>query len=187
MMRSRIVQLQFILFFLAMSACVNPPAATPAVEESQDGFQLTSDAFGEGEIIPTRYTYAMSNQCSGENYSPSLRWSGAPAGTQSFALTVVDPDGGNWVHWVLFNIPAQASGLDEAIAGLGTGTPGKNSYGAAGWGGPCPPSGTHRYVFTLTALDTTLELADNASLDDLMRAMQGHILAQAQLTGLRSK
>ena len=173
-----------LVLLLAVSACANPPAETLTVV---NGFQLTSAAFSEGETIPTRYTYAMGNQCSGENYSPPLSWSDTPAETQSFAMTVVDPDGGNWVHWVLFNIPADVTELKESLAGLGTGTPGMNSFGAAGWGGPCPPSGTHRYVFTLAALDTMLELPENASLDNLTQAMDGHILAQSQLTGIRSR
>ena len=92
------VSVLILLLLLAVSACANPPAETLTVA---NGFHITSAAFGEGETFTTRYSYAMGSQCSGENYSPLLGWSGAPAETESFAITVVDPDGGNWV---LFNI-----------------------------------------------------------------------------------
>jgi Raf kinase inhibitor-like YbhB/YbcL family protein len=134
-----------------------------------------------------RYTYSMFGQCGGENYSPALAWTGAPAGTKSFVITVIDPDGGNWLHWLQFNIPADATSLPEAVGGPEVGVKGKNSFGSLGYGGPCPPSGTHHYIFTLYALDATLDLKEGAQLNDLTKAMDGHILAQAQLTGIKRR
>ena len=154
------------------------------------GLTLTSGAFSEGGSIGDRYTYSMEGQCSGSNISPPLQWSGAPAGTQSFALTVVDPDGGDWVHWSAYNIPATATGLSEGQPGdavLADGTlQGINSFGTVGYGGPCPPSGNHRYVHTLYALDTTLSLSGGEEFATLNSMMQGHILGQAALTGMRA-
>ena len=146
-------------------------------------FELTSTAFGQGEPIPRRYT------CDGEDISPPLQWSDPPQGTQSFALIADDPDApmGTWVHWVLYNIPAQARGLPEAVssdAELPDGSRhGQNSWRRLGYGGPCPPSGTHRYFFKLYALDAQLDLAAGANKKQLLRAMEGHVLAQAELMG----
>ena len=134
-----------------------------------------------------KYTYKMGGQCDGENYSPTLAWTGAPAETGSFAVTLVDPDGGNWVHWVQFNIPAEVTSLPETIAGPAVGVKGNNGFYSLGYGGPCPPGGTHHYVFTLYALDTALELDEGATLNAVLAAMEGHILAEAQLTGLRTR
>jgi Raf kinase inhibitor-like YbhB/YbcL family protein len=159
-----------------------PEAATQPV-----AFTLSSPAFKDGEEMNNRYAFSMFGQCSGENYSPALAWTGAPAGTQSFAITVIDPDGNNWLHWLQFNIPAGATGLPEAVGGPDIGIKGKNDFGNLGYGGPCPPSGTHHYVFTLYALDTKLDLKEGAKLNDLTKAMDGHILAQAQLTGLKKR
>ena len=146
-------------------------------------FELTSTAFGQGEPIPRRYT------CDGEDISPPLQWSDPPQGTQSFALIADDPDApmGTWVHWVLYNIPAQARSLPEAVssdAELPDGSRhGQNSWRRLGYGGPCPPSGTHRYFFKLYALDAQLDLAAGTNKKQLLRAMEGHILAQAELMG----
>lgn len=149
-------------------------------------FTLTSSAFAENGNIADLYTYSMGNQCSGENFSPPLAWSGAPESAKSFLLTMIDPDGGNWVHWLLVNIPADTTSLEEAVNGQEIGIPGRNSFGENGYGGPCPPSGTHRYVFTLYALDTTLESAAGVTLKEVNSLIKGHILGQCQLTGLRS-
>jgi Raf kinase inhibitor-like YbhB/YbcL family protein len=149
-------------------------------------FILASTAFKDGETIPLKYAYLMSGQCHGENYSPPLFWTGTPAGTQSFAVTMYDPDGGNWVHWVQFNIPSDQSDLPEAVGGPSIGIKGVNSFHKVRYGGPCPPSGTHNYVFTLYALDTLLSLSQGATKAQVDAAMQGHILQQAQLTGKRS-
>jgi len=146
--------------------------------------ELTSSAFHEGGSIPSRYT------CDGKNISPSLRWSGAPAGTKSFALIADDPDApaGAWAHWLLWNLPASVKELDKGLPAspqLAEGTfQGKNDFGRNGYGGPCPPSGTHHYVFKLYALDTKLTLKSDASRPNVEAAMKDHILAQASLIGV---
>jgi hypothetical protein len=145
--------------------------------------QLTSTAFSDGTMIPKRFT------CDGEDLSPPLSWSGLPAGTRSLAMICDDPDApvGTWDHWVLFNIPATVTGLPEnvpATASLDDGSVhGNNSWERLGYGGPCPPGGTHRYFFKLYALDTELNLKTGATKSQLVRAMEGHILDQVQLMG----
>jgi Raf kinase inhibitor-like YbhB/YbcL family protein len=143
---------------------------------------IKSDAFANGQSIPAKYT------CTGKNISPALMWNDPPAGTQSFALIVDDPDApvGTWVHWVLFNIPANARSLQES-ADTSTMSVGKNSSGNMKYDGPCPPSGTHRYFFKLYALDSTLSLSPGATKEQLLDAMKGHILAQSELMGNFSK
>lgn len=152
----------------------------------QEGkMKLESSDFAQGSIIPQRYT------CGGENVSPHLEWGDAPAGTKSFALIVDDPDApaGIWVHWLLYNIPGERRGLPEnieTIPKLDDGIlQGRNDFGKTGYGGPCPPHGhgPHRYVFKLYALDDDLELPPGAQKAALERAMQGHILAQAEIMG----
>ena len=148
---------------------------------------LTSNAFASGQNIPSKYS------CLGREISPDLSWTGAPVATKSFALIVDDPDApmGTWVHWVMYNIPATTNSLSEAApAGeqLSDGSlQGKNSSGNLGYNGPCPPSGTHRYFFKLYALDTLLSLSSGVRKDQLLKAMDGHILAQGELMGTFSK
>ncbi|NLF77063.1 MAG: YbhB/YbcL family Raf kinase inhibitor-like protein [Chloroflexi bacterium] len=144
--------------------------------------QITSPAFSEGGSIPAKFT------CTGENVSPALAWTGAPDGVRSCALIMDDPDAprGTWVHWVVFNLPGDRSDLPEAV-GQAAGVQGTNSWGRTGYGGPCPPSGTHRYFFKLYVLDTALNLKAGASKEDVLRAMEGHILAQGQLMGTYHK
>ena len=145
--------------------------------------QITSSAFLEGEMIPTQYS------CDGPDVSPDLSWSGIPEGAQSLALICDDPDApmGTWVHWVLFNIPVSADGLPAEIppdAALENGARhGTNDFSRLGYGGPCPPGGTHRYYFKLYALDTELDMDSGITKAQLMEAMQGHILAEGQLMG----
>jgi Raf kinase inhibitor-like YbhB/YbcL family protein len=177
----------------APTATSAPPAqtVTPSAPPDEGGqtmpFELTSTAFGPGEPIPRRYT------CDGEDLSPPLAWGDPPQGTQSFALIADDPDApvGTWVHWVLYDLPAGTRGLPEEVppdADLPDGSRhGKNSWRRLGYGGPCPPSGTHRYFFKLYALDTTLALNAGANKEQLLRAMEGHILAQAELMGVYSR
>lgn len=144
-------------------------------------FTLTTSAFTEGGTIPAKFT------CEGANVSPELSWSDAPASTRSYVLIVDDPDApvGTFTHWVLFDIPADRASLAE---GTGTvGVTGKNDFGRAGYGGPCPPRGhgPHRYYFTLYALDSaTLKLKSGAGRREVETALRGHILAQAQYLGL---
>lgn len=145
--------------------------------------EITSSAFSEGQMIPTRHT------CDGPDVSPDLAWSGVPEKTQSLALICDDPDApvGTWVHWVVFNLPAGADGLPaemppDAILENGA-RHGINDFRKLGYGGPCPPGGTHRYFFKLYALDTALELESGITKARLLEAMEGHILAEAQLMG----
>jgi len=145
---------------------------------------VSSSAFQEGGKIPAKYT------CEEQDVSPAITWGEPPAETQSFALIMDDPDapGGVFTHWVLFNLPANSRELPEAMptqAQLPNGSlQGKNDFGKAGYGGPCPPSGRpHRYQFTLYALDQPLDLKAGASKKSVIDAMQGHILAQGRLTG----
>ena len=149
-------------------------------------FTLTSPSFTDGAAIPSRHT------CDGPDRSPALSWSGAPSGTQAFALIVDDPDtpAGIWAHWVLFNLPASTAGLPENVArtdtlpDLGGATQGRNDSRKIGYAGPCPPPGKpHRYFFKLAALDGPLELRSGATRADLERAMEGHVLGDAQLMG----
>jgi len=146
--------------------------------------QLTSSAFENGQPIPKRHTG------DGEDVSPSLVWSDPPKETKAFALICDDPDAprGTWVHWVMFNLPAHARELAEAVpisATLTTGAKqGTNDFGNLGYGGPAPPRGKpHRYFFKLYALDRTLDLAAGATKDQILAACQGHILTEAQLMG----
>ena len=145
---------------------------------------VSSTAFQEGDGIPSKYT------CQGQDVSPPLAWSEPPAGTQSLALIMDDPDapGDVFTHWVIFNIPSSSRELAEAVpaqAQLPSGTlQGKNDFGRIGYGGPCPPPGhPHRYQFTLYALDRPLDFKAGASKKQVLDGKQGHILAQAQLTG----
>lgn len=141
---------------------------------------LMSGAFSEGGSIPKKYT------CDGEDHSPNLSWSGIPAGTQSLVLIADDPDApsGTFVHWVLYDLPADLTGLPEGGAGQGVGVQGTNSFRKKGYNGPCPPKGNpHRYYFKLYALDKKLNLKEGASKADVEKAMQGHILAQGQTMG----
>lgn len=149
-------------------------------------FTLSSSAFTQGQPIPAAYS------CKGRDISPALAWTEPPANTQSFALIMDDPDApaGTWVHWVIYNIPASTRGLPEGVptdAQLSDGSlQGTTSARSTGYHGPCPPSGTHRYFFKLYALDTTLSIA-SANKEKLLKAMDGHILAQTELMGTFSK
>ena len=150
---------------------------------------ITSTAFAPNGAIPARYT------CEGDDASPPLAWSGAPAGTRSFALIVDDPDAPDpaaprttWVHWVLYNIPAASAALAEAVKSLPEGTrEGVNDWKRTGYGGPCPPIGRHRYFHKLYALDTLLPDLQRPNKAALERAMDGHVLAQAALIGTYEK
>jgi Raf kinase inhibitor-like YbhB/YbcL family protein len=147
------------------------------------GFTLSSGAFHEGGRIPEKYSRK------GGNISPPLAWSGVPASATTLALIVDDPDApsGVFVHWLLYRIPATVSALKEHLPDtpeLPDGSrQGRNGFGGVGYGGPQPPSGTHRYVFHLYALDFTPDLAAGASRDELQRAMRGHILQETELVG----
>lgn len=141
--------------------------------------RLRSSAFENNQLIPSKYT------CQGEDVNPPLIIEGTPEGAVSLALIVDDPDApiGTWVHWVVFDIPLFVSIKENAIPGK----QGINDFGKRDYGGPCPPSGTHRYFFKIYALDRELGLKEGLDKDALERAMQGHILAQAELIGLYKK
>ena len=144
---------------------------------------ITSPAFKDGQLIPAKYT------CDGDDISPPLQWQPTSPPAKSFALISDDPDApiGTWVHWVMWNIPADANHLPESIEPikeLPDGTKqGVNDFGQHGYGGPCPPRGTHRYYFKIYALDTMLNLPDNAKKQALLDAVKGHILAEGSLMG----
>jgi Raf kinase inhibitor-like YbhB/YbcL family protein len=142
-------------------------------------FTLTSSAFAAGAAIPARFT------CDDADVSPPLAWAGAPSATQSLVLIVRDPNARDFVHWVAYEIPGGTSGsLPEAIApSAPSPRQGRNDFGKDGYGGPCPPSGTHHYVFRLAALDVTLGLAGGKKAEEIEAAMDGHVLATAELTG----
>lgn len=168
-------------------ACARAPASEETVIMKSE-MSLESPAFADGESIPRKYT------CEGEDISPPLRWSEIPERTQSLALIVDDPDAPDpmnpkrtWVHWVLYEIPADATGLPEDGA-LPVGTrEGVNDWGRTGYGGPCPPIGTHRYFFKLYALDAALGDLGQPTKARLEQAMTGHILAQTELVGTYRK
>ena len=144
---------------------------------------LTSTAFRAGEMIPKQYT------CDGKNVSPPLSWTDIPGGTKSLALICDDPDapGGTWVHWVLFNFPVDAAGIPEQVPpgrSLENGArQGINDFRRIGYGGPCPPGGTHRYYFKLYALDSFLESDSGITKNELLEIMDTHILAETELMG----
>ncbi len=150
-------------------------------------FILSSSAFKNKETIPDEYT------CAGENCSPPLLWKNVPSNAKSLVLIVDDPDAPNrtWVHWVVFNIPIEIEGFE---ANLQNNTNinkklnfGKNDFKTQRYGGPCPPSGTHRYFFKLYALDCTLKNPSGSTKAEIENAMEGHILGIAELIGLFSK
>ncbi len=144
---------------------------------------VTSAAFQEGGMIPKKYT------CDGADISPPLAWSTAPEAAKSIALICDDPDApmGTWVHWVVYDLPRQSTGLPEGVRVSekieGGGSQGVSDFRKLGYGGPCPPSGTHRYFFKVYALDAKLELGGKVTKAQLLKAMEGHILAEGQLMG----
>jgi Raf kinase inhibitor-like YbhB/YbcL family protein len=167
------------------------PASGDAKGASSMTLSLTSSAFVEGGEIPTRYT------CEGQGVSPPLAWSELPSGTRSLALIVDDPDAPDpkapkmtWVHWVLYNLPPTTGQLPEAVerTALPAGTrEGLNDWKLPGYGGPCPPIGRHRYFHKLYALDAVLPDLGQPTKAQLEKAIQGHVLAQAELVGTYEK
>ena len=164
------------------------PVAPAAAAELPAALALTSPAFQPSEAIPRDHT------CQGADRSPALSWTGLPAGTRSLVLIVDDPDAPDpkaprmtWVHWVLYNLPADSAGLPEGGA-LPVGTlEGLNDWKRTGWGGPCPPVGRHRYFFKLYALDAPLPDLNQPSKAQVEQAMTGHVLGQATLMGTYQK
>lgn len=166
---------------LLVGACsASPPSVAPQTEVpmASSPFTLTSSAFTEGGAIPREFS------CDGQDASPPLTWTGVPDGARTLALVVDDPDASDFVHWVLYNVDASASG--ELARGVSASpdapSQGRNGFGRVGYGGPCPPSGVHHYVFRMLALDSELALGGSPSASDVLRAADGHILAEARLT-----
>jgi len=190
-----------IVFYLLpvimlISACApaatetpNQPVTDPLAMEDAMSIDLTSTAFAQGQAIPAKYTCVGDAASSLKDVSPPLTWGEPPADTQSFALIMDDPDApiGTWDHWILFNIPASTRNLPESMP-VNSGFPGgNNSWGRTGYGGPCPPSGTHRYFFRLYALDEMLAISPGATKGELEKAMVDHILAEGELMGTFTK
>ncbi|HVW25029.1 MAG TPA: YbhB/YbcL family Raf kinase inhibitor-like protein [Polyangiaceae bacterium] len=184
-----------VTVFVALGAIQSRSMATSARQSSEgstttSSLKITSPAFAAMGAIPKKYT------CEGTEASPPLEWTGAPAGTKSYALIEDDPDAPDpaapkrvWVHWVLYSIPASVTRLAEGASsslpkGVKTGT---NDFGKAGYGGPCPPKGRHRYFHKIYALDTVLDLAGSPKKADVEAAMKGHVLAKAELVGTYQK
>ncbi len=173
----------FLLIFISMAISIFAQKGGKQMEE----FQIYSTAFKNGEEIPALYT------CQGKNISPPLFWKGIPEGTKSLALIADDPDAPDpaapritWVHWVLYNIPVEAKELQEGTdsANLPAGTEeGLNSWNKTGYGGPCPPIGRHRYFFKLYALKEKLEGLHHPTKNELLKAMEGKIIAKTELMG----
>ncbi len=152
--------------------------------QSPEALELHSSAFSPGGEIPAKYT------CDGTDVSPALRWTDPPAGTHGFALITDDPDapGGTWVHWVFYDIPPTVRELPEAVPAresiAGVGRQGANDFKRVGYGGPCPPGGpAHRYFFRLYALDVQTSLPPRKLKGDVLKAIEGHVLGQAELMG----
>ncbi|GBD33805.1 Putative lipoprotein LppC [bacterium HR34] len=179
---SIIVVLLGVVLFLRSSFIIKKEGKTTNLQLISKNMIIESPAFKNNERIPQKYT------CDGKDINPPLIISGIPENAKSLALIVDDPDAPMkvWVHWLLWNIPASISEIkensvpEEAVLGM-------NDFGRLEWGGPCPPSGTHRYFFKVYALDTNLDLPEGSRKEDLEKAMEGHILDFAQLIGLYSR
>lgn len=145
--------------------------------------EVMSHAFDQGGMIPSDFT------CDGADMSPPIEWSGIPQNAQSLALIANDPDapGGDWVHWVIYDLPPNLPGLPPGVSAVETlpmgGVQGRTDFGRIGYGGPCPPSGSHRYFFKVYVLDQMLGLKPGATKKELLKAMKGHVLAEGQLMG----
>jgi Raf kinase inhibitor-like YbhB/YbcL family protein len=183
MLNNAAILVMILMLLLFCSCNENEPVGPKSKGGEKMDIKVTSPAFEDGELIPAKYT------CDGEDISPPLQWDAVPEGTKSIALISDDPDApmGTWVHWVLFNLPPEARELAENIPpdrALPNGAKqGTSDFGRIGYGGPCPPGGTHRYFFKVYALDAELDLEADARKRDLLKAMEGHILSQGQLMG----
>lgn len=177
----------FVTITLALASC-DTPRRNPPKDTKLMTIKITSSAFESGSTIPKLYT------CDDKNVSPPLSWTGVPAEAKSLALVCDDPDAprGIWSHWVLIGIDPRVSEIDSGIEpaervalkpGIDPAFQGKNDFGKIGYGGPCPPSGTHRYYFRLYALDRTLDLKPGATRAEVLKAIEGRILAEGELMG----
>ena len=171
------MNLRVMMSLLALTVLCSTTAAKQEVF-AMETLTISSPAFTHGEGIPARYT------CDGTDASPPLAIGRIPPTARTLALIMDDPDApsGNWVHWVVWNIPVQTREIPENVLPHGA-SQGRNGWKRNSYGGPCPPSGTHRYFFRLYALDAPLQLTSSGTKADLERAMQGHILARGELMG----
>lgn len=166
-----------LIFF---TACSRSPFSDNANNSyPSNSMKLTSSAFSPNENIPPQYT------CDGQNTNPPLEVDGIPDGAKSLVLIMDDPDAprGTWLHWTVWSIDPAVKSLEENSVPKNS-VEGTTSFGSIGYGGPCPPSGIHRYFFKLYALDVMLELSQGTQLDVLLKAMEGHILEYTELIGL---
>jgi Raf kinase inhibitor-like YbhB/YbcL family protein len=176
-----------LVLLVLISGCITSEQdEEPQIEEDMNmrAISISSDVFENGSMLSSEYT------CDGSDVSPDLSWDTVPAGTRSITLIVDDPDapGKTWVHWVIYNIPANSTGLPLGVPKNNTlddgSLQGKNDFGWIGYNGPCPPPGKpHRYFFKIYALDTTLNLKSGGTKSQLETAMSGHILAQGEMVG----
>lgn len=186
-MRRAICFLVVPLFLLCCSCRRESQTEPSETEVRKMNIELTSPAFEDGGTIPKQYTR------DGPDVSPPLTWTPVPKGTKSLALICDDPDApmGTWVHWVIFNLPSDIGELPENVPALralaSRAKQGTNDFGRIGYGGPCPPSGTHRYYFKLYALDTELNLEAGATKAELLDAVDGHVLGEGRLMGRYSR
>jgi Raf kinase inhibitor-like YbhB/YbcL family protein len=179
MLRRRRIINHLIVPLLILTESILFAAMAPGKEVLEmDSFSISSKAFKHGEPIPARFS------CDGSDISPPLQIGAPPPNTTSLALIMDDPDApvGTWVHWVVWNIPTQTRDIAENTLPAGA-IQGENSWKRNNYGGPCPPSGTHRYFFKIYALDRVLDLDQATTKKDLERAIQGHILAKGELMG----
>jgi Raf kinase inhibitor-like YbhB/YbcL family protein len=184
--RPRMVVLAGAMLAVATGSAGCGGAPAPDVAPSQMTIRLTSPAFVEGGAIPKEYT------CDGAGKSPPLQWSGVPGSARALALICDDPDApmGTFSHWVVHDLSPETTTLAEAISpdsGPLAASQGKNDFGKTGYGGPCPPSGTHRYIFRLYALDASLNLGRGATRASVLKAIEGHIVAEGRLMGKYSR
>jgi Raf kinase inhibitor-like YbhB/YbcL family protein len=191
--RTALVLIAWSLAWVVSAGCQRSDPL-PAEDPARRTIALRSPAFDEGGAIPKAFT------CDGSDRSPPLEWSGVPESARSLVLICDDPDAplGTWSHWVVFNLAPQVSGLKEGVPAeetiaaavpqggddkLPQARQGTNDFGKVGYGGPCPPGGTHRYYFRLYALDIQLDLGSSATRSQVLRAIEGHILAEGRLMG----
>ncbi|MFN2576701.1 MAG: YbhB/YbcL family Raf kinase inhibitor-like protein [Pyrinomonadaceae bacterium] len=182
------------LMLLVLTGCesrsktsLDNSAANSTPSPIAGSIKLVSAGFTDGQPLPRQYT------CSGVNVSPPLEWTGVPKSAKTVAIIADDPDApsGTWGHWVVYNLPAETIGMVENLPATddlkGGGFQGRNDFGNVGYGGPCPPSGTHRYFFKIYALDNELTLKPGATKAELEKAMESHVVGQGQLMGTYRK
>lgn len=164
-----------------------PAATSSASPEPASGFTITSPDFADGEELGDWATAnAFGGQCTGDNQNPAFEWTGAPEGTQAYAITMLDRSANNYIHWVQFDIPGDATGMTRGGSGDTGGVEGATAQATPGYFGPCPPGSDHSYVFTLYALDASLGLEAGARFADVKAAIEAHKLAEASIIGMRS-